>query len=317
MGLYLFMYSSHFYRVVSEFDVSVLFVIVIMMRSMAGLPKILICSDLDRTLIPNGYLEESAHARPMFRRLAEHSHIYLAYVSGRDRQLILDAIEEFYLPQPDYAIGDVGTTLYRIIDDDWQLSEDWSDEIGKDWKELSREGLAECFEDVDDIRLQEPEKQTCYKLSFYTDQNIDHQRLINDIRRILEQQRVSANIIWSVDETGSNGLLDIIPPRANKLRAIEFLMQQEQFSEDRTVFAGDSGNDLDVLTSGLQAILVKNAMAEVRQEAVNKMSDKDMLNRLYLPEGNFWGMNGNYAAGVMEGLVHFIPETRELIAAAV
>ena len=317
MGLYLFMYSSHFYRVVSEFDVSVLFVIVIMMRSMAGLPKILICSDLDRTLIPNGYQEESAHARPVFRRLAEHSHIYLAYVSGRDRQLILDAIEEFYLPQPDYAIGDVGTTLYRIIDDDWQLSEDWSDEIGKDWKGLSWEGLAEFFEDMDDIRLQEPEKQTRYKLSFYTDQNIDYQRLINEIRLILKQKHVGANIIWSVDETGTNGLLDILPPRANKLHAIEFLMQQEQFSEDRTVFAGDSGNDLDVLTSGLQAILVKNAMAEVRQEAVNKMSDKDMLNRLYLPEGNFWGMNGNYAAGVMEGLVHFIPETRELIAAAV
>ena len=83
------------------------------------------------------------------------------------------------------------------------------------------------------------------------------------------------------------------------------------------VFAGDSGNDLDALTSGLQAILVKNAMAEVRKEAVNKMSHKDMLNRLYLPEGNFWGLNGNYAAGVMEGLVHFVPETRELIAAAV
>ena len=311
------MYSSHFYRVVSEFDVSVLFVIVIMMRSMAGLPKILICSDLDRTLIPNGYLEESAHARPMFRRLAEHSHIYLAYVSGRDRQLILDAIEEFYLPLPDYAIGDVGTTLYRVVNDDWQLSEDWSDEIGIDWKGLSWEGLAEFFEDMGDIRLQEPEKQTRYKLSFYTDQNIDHQRLINDIRLILKQKHVSANIIWSVDETGTNGLLDILPPRANKLHAIQFLMQQEQFSEDRTVFAGDSGNDLDVLTSGLQAILVKNAMAEVRQEAVNKMSDKDMLNRLYLPEGNFWGMNGNYAAGVMEGLVHFIPETGRLIAEAV
>jgi sucrose-6-phosphatase len=284
---------------------------------MAGLQKILICSDLDRTLIPNGYQEESAHARPVFRRLAEHSHIYLAYVSGRDRQLILDAIEEFYLPLPDYAIGNVGTTLYRITNDHWQLSEDWSDEIGKDWKELSWEGLAEFFEDMGDIRLQEPEKQTRYKLSFYTDQNIDHQRLISDIRRILKQKHVRANIIWSVDETGTNGLLDILPPRANKLHAIEFLMQQEQFSEDRTVFAGDSGNDLDVLTSGLQAILVKNAMAEVRQEAVNKMSDKDMLNRLYLPEGNFWGMNGNYAAGVMEGLVHFIPETRELIAAAV
>jgi hypothetical protein len=41
------------------------------------------------------------------------------------------------------------------------------------------------------------------------------------------------------------------------------------------------------------------------------------MHRLYLPEGNFWGLNGNYAAGVIEGLVHFIPETRELVAAAV
>jgi hypothetical protein len=253
----------------------------------------------------------------VFRRLAEHSHIYLAYVSGRDRQLILDAIEEFYLPLPDYAIGNVGTTLYRITNDHWQLSEDWSDEIGKDWKELSWEGLAEFFEDMGDIRLQEPEKQTRYKLSFYTDQNIDHQRLISDIRRILKQKHVRANIIWSVDETGTNGLLDILPPRANKLHAIEFLMQQEQFSENRTVFAGDSGNDLDVLTSGLQAILVKNAMRDVRQEAVEAMSAKRMMNHLYLPEGNFWGLNGNYAAGVMEGLVHFVPETRELVAAAV
>ncbi|MGD2038652.1 MAG: HAD-IIB family hydrolase [Desulfobacterales bacterium] len=284
---------------------------------MMSTQKILICSDLDRTLIPNGYQEESAHARPVFRRLAEHPHIYLAYVSGRDRKLILDAIEEFYLPLPDYAIGDVGTTLYRVANDDWQLSEDWSDEIGKDWIGLSWEELAECLEDMDDIRLQEPEKQTSYKLSFYTDQNIDHQRLINDIRIILKQKHIRANIIWSVDETGTGGLLDILPPRANKLHAIEFLMQQEQFSEDRTVFAGDSGNDLDVLTSGLQAILVKNAMAEVRKEAVKKLSQKSMANRLYLPEGNFWGLNGNYAAGVIEGLVHFVPETGELVAAAV
>jgi sucrose-6F-phosphate phosphohydrolase len=293
------------------------FVIVVMMRTMAGSQKILICSDLDRTLIPNGYQPESAHARPVFRRLAENAHIYLAYVSGRDRKLILDAIEEFYLPLPDYAIGDVGTTLYRITNDNWQLSDEWSDEIGKDWKGLSWEELAVCFEDMDDIRLQEPEKQTRHKLSFYTDQDIDHQRLINDIRLILKQKHVPANIIWSVDETGTSGLLDILPPRANKLHAIEFLMQQEQFSEDRTVFAGDSGNDLDVLTSGLQAILVKNAMAEVRREAVNKLSHQHMMHRLYLPEGDFLGLNGNYAAGIIEGLVHFVPETRELVAAAV
>jgi hypothetical protein len=52
------------------------------MNSMAGLQKILMCSDLDRTLIPNGYQEESAHARPAFRMLAKNANISLAYVSG-------------------------------------------------------------------------------------------------------------------------------------------------------------------------------------------------------------------------------------------
>ena len=287
------------------------------MNSKAGLHNILICCDLDRTLIPNGFQKESSHARPVFRQLAENANIYLAYVSGRDRKLILDAIEEFYLPEPDYAIGDVGTTFYRVMNGNWQLSDDWSDEIGKDWKGLNWEQLAEFFEDMDDMRLQETEKQSPYKLSFYTDQNVDQQRLIKHIRIVLDEKGVHANIIWSVDEISTNSLLDIVPARANKLLAIQFLMQQEQFSGERTVFAGDSGNDLDVLTSGLQAILVKNANENVRKEAIDSLSVKHITNRLYLPKGNFCGMNGNYAAGVMEGLVHFMPETGELIAKAV
>mgnify|MGYP001822797414 FL=1 len=154
-------------------------------------------------------------------------------------------------------------------------------------------------------------------MSFYTDQNVDPQLLIKKIRGVLAEKDVRANIIWSVDEISTDGLLDIIPPRANKLHAIQFIMQQEHFLEDRTVFAGDSGNDLDVLTSGLQTILVKNATEDIRKEAIKKLSEKNLTNRLYLPQGNFFGMNGNYAAGLMEGLVRFIPETGELIAKAV
>jgi len=282
-----------------------------------GLQKILICSDLDRTIIPNGDQEESAHTRAVFRQLVEDSDISLAYVSGRDKKLILDAIEKYYLPMPDYAIGDVGTTLYRVINGDWQMSDDWSDEIGQDWKSPARGKLSEFLEDMEEIWLQEPEKQKQYKVSFYTDQNVDPQRLIKKIRGVLAEKDVRANIIWSVDEISTDGLLDIIPPRANKLHAIQFIMQQEHFLEDRTVFAGDSGNDLDVLTSGLQTILVKNATEAIRKEAIKKLSEKNLTNRLYLPQGNFFGMNGNYAAGLMEGLVRFIPETGELIAKAV
>ncbi len=283
---------------------------------MARLQKILICSDLDRTLIPNGYQEESAHARPALRRLAQHPNVYVAYVSGRGRKLILEAIEEYYLPLPDYAIGDVGTTLYRISNGNWHLSDDWHREIGQDWKGYGWAELAECFEDMEALQLQEPEKQNRYKLSFYTDQKIDQQEVAENIRSRLAKQGVDAGVIWSVDEMRKIGLLDILPARANKLHAIRFLINQEQFRDDRTVCAGDSGNDLAVLTSGLQAILVKNAIAEVRKEAVEMLSAKHMLDCLYLPKGNFFSMNGNYAAGVLEGLVHFIPETEKLIADA-
>lgn len=283
---------------------------------MAGLPKILICSDLDRTIIPNGYQEESVRARPVLRQLAENPSIYLAYVSGRDKKLILDAIDEFYLPVPDYAIGDVGTTLYRVTDGRWQLSNDWSDEIGEDWRGFGWEKLAAFLEDMEAIRLQEPEKQNRYKLSFYTDQHVDHQQVTQKIRVILANEGVRANVIWSVDEISANGLLDIVPARANKLHAIRFLMQQEQFPADRTIFAGDSGNDLDVLTSGLQAILVRNATDEVRKETIETLSEKHMTDCLYLARGNFYGMNGNYAAGLVEGLAHYIPETDNLIARA-
>jgi hypothetical protein len=51
------------------------------------------------------------------------------------------------------------------------LSDEWSNEIGQDWKGLDREKLAEYFVDLQDLRLQEPEKQSPYKLSFYTDTN--------------------------------------------------------------------------------------------------------------------------------------------------
>ncbi|NOQ40998.1 MAG: HAD-IIB family hydrolase, partial [Desulfuromusa sp.] len=245
------------------------------MNSVAETQKILLCCDLDRTIIPNGIQTESPLARPLLRRLAESPNIYLAYVSGRDQKLILDAIEEFYLPVPDYAIGDVGTTLYRIINRCWQLSDDWNAEIGQDWKSLDREELTELLEDIREIQLQEPEKQSRYKLSYYTDQNVDYQALVINIRGRLAKPGVRASIIWSVDEMYDIGLLDIIPARANKLQAVRFLMQQEQFPEEHTVFAGDSGNDLDVLTSGLQAIVVKNATEDIRKEAIKKLSEKN------------------------------------------
>jgi hypothetical protein len=50
--------------------------------------NILLCSDMDRTILPNGDQEESPGVRAVFRLLVERPEIQLAYVSGRDKNLI-------------------------------------------------------------------------------------------------------------------------------------------------------------------------------------------------------------------------------------
>ncbi|QBQ54802.1 YcgL domain-containing protein [Nitrosococcus wardiae] len=271
--------------------------------------KILLCSDLDRTLLPNGHQPESSQARPRLRRLAQRPEITLVYVSGRHKALIQSAIEEYDLPFPDYAIGDVGTTIYEIGDNQWHVWEQWRQEIGRDWGGMTQTNLAKLFADIKSLRLQEPEKQTQFKLSYYASPDLDREILIPQLERRLKAQGIQASFIWSVDETAQVGLLDVLPKCANKLHAIHFLMEQKHVDKKHTVFAGDSGNDLEVLTSGLQAILVRNAQEEVRQETLRRLPP-EYRQQLYLARGSFMGLNGYYSAGVLEGLAYFFPETR-------
>jgi hypothetical protein len=70
------------------------------------------------------------------------------YVSGRDRKLNRKAIEEFKLPPPDYAIGDVGTTLYRILVGHRHVSDAWATEIGQDRQESDGDTLAALVGDI-------------------------------------------------------------------------------------------------------------------------------------------------------------------------
>lgn len=272
---------------------------------------VLLCSDLDRTILPNGPQQETPEARPRLRRLAAHPRVVVAYVSGRHQELLKEAIRDYAIPVPSYAIGDVGTTVYEISGDKWHPWPAWAEEIAPDWQGLQGTELNELLKDIDQLTLQEPDKQNTYKLSYYAPEDIDRPIVLERVGERLNRYGVRASVIWSVDELKGIGLLDVLPEHATKLHAIQFLMERKGFASDRTVFAGDSGNDLPALTSGLQAVLVKNASEEVRREALTRVEESGQRTRLYLAEGGFLGMNGNYAAGVLEGLAHFLPETAE------
>ena len=270
--------------------------------------RLLISTDLDRTLIPNGPQPESDKARQRFARLAERTEVSLVYISGRDHKLVDRAVRNFCLPMPDYVISDVGSSMYEVSADGyWHPVEQWQEEIATDWQGHSPARLMQSLQGLASLRLQEPAKQNRFKISYYIPLHTDCDELKKAIHERFAEDDVRCNLICSIDEPSSIGLLDILPQRAGKLHALRALMERLGFDNSNTVFCGDSGNDMEVLTSDIDAVLVANAMPEVRAAALEKVRQNGLEKQLYLARGGFMNMNGNYSAGMLEGIVHYHP----------
>ena len=270
------------------------------------MPRLLICTDLDRTLLPNGAERESPGAREYFAALIASDDISLAYVSGRHRALVEEAIAAYRLPWPNFVIGDVGTTIYEIDDKhDWKLCTDWEQTISHDWNGQRYDGIASLLVGIDKLRLQPEDRQNSYKLSYFAPLNCDQEALSAIIEQRLVQAGIKANLIWSIDEPAATGLLDILPAQASKYHAIEALQQRQGFDNQHTVFSGDSGNDIEVLASPIPSVLVANSQPDVRQLADRLARAQGLSEQLYIAGGGFLGMNGNYSAGILEGIAHY------------
>lgn len=270
--------------------------------------RLLLCTDLDRTLLPNGSELESKQARKKFNQLIKHPQVTLVYVTGRHQKLVEQAIDEYQLPQADYVIADVGSTIYEITGRDWHYLDAWEKVFNRDWQGKSANELRDLLGDINEIQLQEKSKQNTHKLSYYVPLNFNYQQIMSAMKKLLRQQSIAANLIWSIDKAANTGLLDVLPVSAGKRQAIEFLMQQLDFDYAETVFAGDSGNDICVMSSPIQSVLVANADNDVRGEAIKLARANHQDETLYLARGNFMGMNGNYSAGILEGVAHYMPQ---------
>lgn len=273
---------------------------------------LLLATDLDRTLIANGLHPESPQARSLFDRVVAMPDVCLAYVSGRDIGMIQEAIREYFLPKPHFLVTDVGAAIWTWEQHQWQRHTAWDALIAPGWLGMKREGIATLLRGIQGIELQEESRQGRFKLSYYW---FDPNRLEACIQEVLlrtQKHRLKVDIIWSQDEITGEGFLDVLPRGASKLGAVRYLQKLGGFTNERTLFSGDSGNDLDVLTSEIPAVLVANAPDQVRQKAIELSQKNGHSSCLYLACGAH-GRNGNYSAGILEGLVHFIPETRDWI----
>lgn len=277
------------------------------------MPRLLVCTDMDRTVIPNGAQPEDPQAHRSFKAFCANEAVTLVYVTGRHQALVKEAITEYGLPEPDFVITDVGTKIYNVTGHDWQVLESWEAEIDKDWHGKDHTQIKKLLSAISELKLQEPEKQNTHKLSYYLPLHMDHKLVMDRMDDLLNAEGIDASLIWSVDEPENIGLLDVLPRNATKVHAIEFLRDLLGYQLEEMVFAGDSGNDLPVLTSRIHSVLVANASNDVKETAQHIVAHNGYANALYLADQDVLGMNGNYSAGILQGIWHFAPAFRNLI----
>lgn len=253
----------------------------------------LFAADLDGTLLPNtgkpadsGCLERT---RELLGRLGSAGHP-VCFVTGRHLSLAREGVGRFGLPLPDWWVCNVGTEVY---DRDGIPERAWLGLLGP---ELNQPTLGRALEGIEGLTPQEPDKQGAHKCSWYSREPAS-EGLQKEILARAARVHEGLQLITSVEESTGRGLLDVIPAAAGKARAVAYLARHHGIPLDRAFFAGDSGNDLDALVSGLCGTLVGNTPPEVRELARRLEFGRDDT-RLYIA-------GACYGDGVIEGLRHY------------
>ncbi len=264
--------------------------------------SILICSDLDRTLIPNGDKPVSDGALDIFTELCQSDDIHLCYVTGRNFELTNSAIIDYKLPIADFLICDVGATMYYYDNKQYVIDLNWLNEIKSDWNDMDINFIHELLYDINGLNLQEHENQSINKISYYSEKNSNN--IISEIQKRLKSINANTNIISSYDDIKNLYLIDILPKSVSKLHAVNFLMNKNGDSYDNTIYCGDSGNDVDVFLSGIPSVIVKNAHQNILNQ-ISSFEDSGHAFNLYKAKGGFHHLNGNYVSGILEGLSYY------------
>ena len=259
----------------------------------------LLASDMDGTVIPLDDGAERSGEITEFRSLIDrHKDVALAYVTGRHLELGLKGIKEFNLPLPEIFVCDVGTTIYWKKETAYQLDQGFRKGLKESWKGRTGEEIADLICAIPGLTEQETERQTEFKQSYYIPVDAETDRVVQSIQDRLADEKIEANIIYSVDTKKNIGLLDLLPKAAAKGSALEYLWNRLGILKDNVVYAGDSGNDLDAFASGFNAIVVNNTPNDVKDEVRKQIRLRNIEDRVFFA-------NSKYVKGVIEGCFHF------------
>ncbi|HYA32960.1 MAG TPA: HAD-IIB family hydrolase [Candidatus Bathyarchaeia archaeon] len=231
----------------------------------------LLATDVDNTLTgdPAAYLS-------LVDLLSAHQRVVAAYVTGRDKVQMFDIMVAECLHAPDYVLCNVGTEIYE--GPDYQRDNAWTRHIDRLWDRLE---LSQALATIPHLFQQS--RQFEFKQSYHLFRNAD--LVIQEIHKRLDEIGIAHKVVYS---SGTD--LDVIPEKAGKGAAVEYIRKRLRIHPGDVLAAGDSGNDIELLSAGFLAVVVGNHKSELNTDA--------------LPGDVYWARK-NYAAGIIEGIQHF------------
>ncbi len=262
----------------------------------------ILATDLDRTLLPNGSWPADPGAIALFNELTERHQVLVVYVTGRNLSLAESAIAQFGIRHPHVLIGDVGTSIRTYEQGGWEPLAGWDAHVMRTSPKWDAELIRSTVAGIDGLREQEREHCSAFKQSYY----VDHDRNQAVMKAVEERVkgRFDEVIVYSFDSQTGNGLLDFLPQSATKQTALEYLATKLGEKKADVVFCGDSGNDVFPLTAGFSGVLVRNADDQLVASVKQAVAENPEL-KVYFAKGDFQGLNGFYASGVIEGAYHY------------
>ena len=210
------------------------------------------CTDLDGTIL--GDEKATKRFKKTWETIEKDRRPLLCYTSGRLLDDIQSLITSNILPEPDYIIAAVGTSIYNY--NKKKLIKKFTELLDEDW-DLEKVNIMAADLPVE-MERQPEHFQNEYKSSWYIN-NASKEQLESIRKHFDDDDTLEVRIVYS-----SGRHLDILPSSANKGNALRWLLRHLKIYFYETIVAGDSGNDSAMFTlRGVRGIITGNAQPEL------------------------------------------------------
>jgi sucrose-phosphate synthase len=231
------------------------------------------------TTLDLNLIGDTASLAPFMHTMHAHRKaIIFGIATGRSLDDALSTLKRYNIPQPDVLITGQGTQIHYAP----HLTEDavWARHIDHLWH---RQAVRELLKEVPGLTLQPQSHQSAFKLSYFIDTRVTS---ANDIRQLLLRNEQAVNVIFSFGQ-----FLDVLPQRASKGLALRWCAEQFGFALEKTLVAGVTGADADMLRGNTLGVVVDN-------RHLAELADLANIEKIYFSRQA-------YAAGILEAMTHY------------